>query len=122
MKAFRKATALSSALCILAGVTLSPFVSLHVLESHGAVPGHHAADDVSIENSGHSHGNHDHATLEVATNGVLYRLVNHLGVASLAPILIRPLMALTANGFAHAVTSKPPRSRHPLSLTTALRI
>ena len=124
MRAFRKATPLGSALCLLAGVTLSPFVSVHVFESHGPGPGpgHHVADYASLQRLGHSHGDHDHPVLAVASNGISYRHDSQFGGPSVDAILIRPLKSWTTTGLAHALTPKPPRSRHPLSLSNTLRI
>lgn len=122
MRLSRYITGFSSALCLVAGVMLSPLVATHVLESHCSGPEHGALDHASLEGPGHSHGDHDHATLEAMSQRVPYRLSGSLGSPLLASIQMPALTPATAIYSSHALTSKPPRSRHPLSLSNTLRI
>jgi len=112
-------------LCLGFGVVLSPFVSLHEVKAHQRDRAQHFAEHVStyaLEAPGHSHGGHDHLALQVSSNKVQYRPDSRAGIASPAGFFIRASISATTHSLANNATSKFPRSRHPLSLSNALRI
>ena len=121
MPSRRTMIAFASALSVVVGLTLSPFVLLHEIQSHGAVH-HHSADDVFARAPGHSHDDHGHSVLQIANSNVQHRPNSHVSPGTPAGFLIPPSMKVETIGLACGGTSKPPRSRHPLSLSNALRI
>ena len=120
VRTLRAAILLGSSLCLLGGVSLSPLVSLHQVESHAGGHGHHATGHASLDTRGHSHGDHAHASLDVASQRIEYRLDDDVCIATF--VLVRPVLSEAAGALSRAVISRPPRSRPPLSLTTVLRI
>jgi hypothetical protein len=120
VRILRTVFVLGLSLFVLGGISLSPFVSLHQLESHVGEHGHRAPGHAAVDRHGHSHGDHHHPSLDVASHRMEYRLDNNAGLLTF--VQTRPLVLMAACAIAHAVISRPPRPRPPLSLTTILRI
>jgi hypothetical protein len=112
-------------ICFGAASVASPAIALHQVLDHPESHTHDVserADDHCVQGSGHAHGDHEHPVLEAAGSRATFRCDASAGGCAIAIAACFAPRTVSTGTSAAARSGAPPGLRHPLSITTILRI